>query len=363
MAGNDDHAGVADAQAAPMIAPAGRNATPQLTDRGDESAKYTAPRCERATDLASWSGSLQTGNDDSWCRFPEQAWASVGTNVANDRSVPGHACSPLFARMSFKLRYQLDVDILQLVVHAGVHAGAPTCSLQHQAVRFQWPSVQNPFDLYRLCTTEDQVWACHTHGPTHACRLNLKITDFDVLAIMGEGSLSTVVKALWRDCQQVYAIKIIDKVYIARKGMLDSVIRERAVMDAVRSDLCVRLCFTFQDAQKLYLGMDLCPNGDLFDQIQARKPLPSAAAQFYAAEIVLILEYLRSARILFRCVRCPAVVLPRSNCVLKYLRSARILSRCARYSAVGLPRSNCVLEYRTTAKYSIPSSFPQDICF
>lgn len=48
-----------------------------------------------------------------------------------------------------------------------------------------------------------------------------------------------------------------------------------------------------QDAFSLYLGLEHCPNGELYDQIRLRGRLDEAAAQFYAAEVVLMLAHLR----------------------------------------------------------------------
>jgi 3-phosphoinositide dependent protein kinase-1 len=117
---------------------------------------------------------------------------------------------------------------------------------------------------------------------------------------MGDGSLSTVFHAICNKTGKAYALKVIDKFYIQRHKMVDAVIRERRIMDQLHSDLVVRLHFTFQDEQKVYMGMTLYPAGDLFEQIQARKPLPPSEVQFYAAEMVLILDYLRLNHVVFR---------------------------------------------------------------
>ena len=97
-----------------------------------------------------------------------------------------------------------------------------------------------------------------------------------------------------------YALKVIDKIYIHRHKMTEAVIRERNIMDSFDSPLVVNLKFTFQDSQKLYMAMELHTAGDLFEQIQIRKPLSFKDAQTYAAEMVLILELLRQHRVVFR---------------------------------------------------------------
>ena len=64
-------------------------------------------------------------------------------------------------------------------------------------------------------------------------------------------------------------------------------------MDACRDvPGVVKLRFTFQDCNALYLGMEPCEGGELFEQIRRRKPrgLPPAVARFYAAEILDVVE-------------------------------------------------------------------------
>lgn len=52
-----------------------------------------------------------------------------------------------------------------------------------------------------------------------------------------------------------------------------------------------------QDAESLYLGLEYCPNGELYEQLQERGSLPIADVVQYAAEIVDILAYLRYTEI------------------------------------------------------------------
>ena len=77
-------------------------------------------------------------------------------------------------------------------------------------------------------------------------RLNLAIMDFELLRVLGEGSLSTVFLARRKATGTQYALKVIDKFYVKRHNMTDAVIRERHVMDQIDSDWVVRLQFTFQ---------------------------------------------------------------------------------------------------------------------
>jgi 3-phosphoinositide dependent protein kinase-1 len=48
------------------------------------------------------------------------------------------------------------------------------------------------------------------------------------------------------------------------------------------------------------MGLEYCPNGELFEQLEARGKLPLADAVQWAAEVVDILDYLRSMEVIHR---------------------------------------------------------------
>jgi 3-phosphoinositide dependent protein kinase-1 len=98
-----------------------------------------------------------------------------------------------------------------------------------------------------------------------------------------------------------YALKVIDKQHIIRHNAVDAVRRERNILDRIDDPGVVQLFFTFQDALSLYLGLEYCPGGELYDQIRASQGgLPTDLVRFYAAEIVLILECLRKYDVVHR---------------------------------------------------------------
>eukprot|EP00878_Enallax_costatus_P040720 GHUV01047074.1.p1 GENE.GHUV01047074.1~~GHUV01047074.1.p1 ORF type:complete len:291 (+),score=88.91 GHUV01047074.1:747-1619(+) len=82
--------------------------------------------------------------------------------------------------------------------------------------------------------------------------------------------------------------------------MADYIRNERNILDQLHHPGVVELHFTFQDAESLYLGLEYCPNGELYEQLQERGSLPMAEAVQYAAEIVDILAYLRSKEVMHR---------------------------------------------------------------
>lgn len=56
----------------------------------------------------------------------------------------------------------------------------------------------------------------------------------------------------------------------------------------------------FQNEKKLFLVLEYCPGGELFGLLSKRKRLSEDQARFYAAQILLALEYLHSQNIIYR---------------------------------------------------------------
>lgn len=142
--------------------------------------------------------------------------------------------------------------------------------------------------------------AGHGEKMYHAPRLQISIGDFDLIQRLGDGSFSTVVLGRYKGDGCCYAVKIVNKSLVLRNKMADYIRNERNVLDRLHHPGIAQLQFTFQDSESLYMGLEHCPNGELYEQLQSRGPLPLSDAVQYAAEIVDILAYLRSMEVMHR---------------------------------------------------------------
>ena len=79
------------------------------------------------------------------------------------------------------------------------------------------------------------------------------IEDFDVLEMVGEGSVGVVCRATERATGQMFAIKQLRKESLIRFKQVESVRREKDVLFALRrsSPFIVELFYTFQDRSHL----------------------------------------------------------------------------------------------------------------
>ncbi|KAB1225295.1 3-phosphoinositide-dependent protein kinase 1 [Morella rubra] len=129
------------------------------------------------------------------------------------------------------------------------------------------------------------------------------IQDFELGKIYGVGSYSKVVRAKKKDTGTVYALKIMDKKFITKENKTAYVKLERVVLDQLDHPGIVRLYFTFQDTFSLYMALESCEGGELFDQITRKSRLSEDEARFYAAEVVDALEYIHSLGLIHRDIK------------------------------------------------------------
>lgn len=62
------------------------------------------------------------------------------------------------------------------------------------------------------------------------------------------------------------------------------------------------LKFSFQTADKLYLGLPYTNGGELFHHLQNEGRFSEERSRFYAAELLCALEHLHSFHVIYRCV-------------------------------------------------------------
>lgn len=95
------------------------------------------------------------------------------------------------------------------------------------------------------------------------------------------------------DREKVFALKILRKAEVIKLKQIDHVRDERRILsDVAGHPFITELITTFSDHDSLYMLLDYVPGGELFSYLRRHRRFPEEWAQFYAAEIVLVLEYL-----------------------------------------------------------------------
>ncbi|OAA72132.1 serine/threonine-protein kinase PRKX [Cordyceps fumosorosea ARSEF 2679] len=130
----------------------------------------------------------------------------------------------------------------------------------------------------------------------------LKLSNFELVRTLGTGTFARVclvrpagaTVALDRqDDSEVYALKILRKTEVIKLKQIDHVRHERAVLaDVAGHPFITNLIASFADTDSLYMLLDYVPGGELFSYLRKFRHFEEPVARFYAAEIVLVLEFL-----------------------------------------------------------------------
>ncbi|XP_073685516.1 myotonin-protein kinase isoform X2 [Garra rufa] len=115
--------------------------------------------------------------------------------------------------------------------------------------------------------------------------------DFDILKVIGRGTFSEVALARMRNTHQVYAMKIMNKWNILKRGETACYQEEREVLLKGDRRWITQLHYAFQDDNYLYLVMDYYVGGDLLTLLSKfGDRIPEDMAQFYLAEMVMAID-------------------------------------------------------------------------
>lgn len=124
--------------------------------------------------------------------------------------------------------------------------------------------------------------------------------DFTLLKMIGKGSYGKVLLVKKNDTEEVFAMKMLKKDYIARRNQIEHTRTERSILEKVNHPYIVKLRYAFQNPKKLYFVLEYCPGGELFFHLSRAGKFEEPRALFYAACVVLALEHLHRINVVYR---------------------------------------------------------------
>ncbi|KAL9653028.1 hypothetical protein ABK040_015543 [Willaertia magna] len=144
---------------------------------------------------------------------------------------------------------------------------------------------------------------------------NLKPSSFKKIRLLGRGDVGKVYLAKLKDTNQYYAMKVLKKEEMIQRNKVKRVLTEREILATTDHPFIVSLYCSFQSADRLYFIMEYCSGGEFFRMLQKQpgKCLPEAAVRFYAAEVLLALEYLHFMGFIYRDLKPENILLHASG--------------------------------------------------
>lgn len=133
-------------------------------------------------------------------------------------------------------------------------------------------------------------------------KTSVTIDDFELLKLLGRGKFGKVFMCTQKATGKVYAIKMIRKQDLNSNAVdIHHTLVERLILSSVEHPFICNLKFAFQDSEKVYFVLQYIEGGELMYHVHAQgRPLEMARVVFYAAELVLALDYLHSRNVIYR---------------------------------------------------------------
>lgn len=144
-------------------------------------------------------------------------------------------------------------------------------------------------------------------------RQKITIKAFESLAIIGRGAFGEVRLCRKKDTKDIYAIKILRKADMINKGQVTHVRAERDLMASADNPWMVKLFYSFQDANNLYLVMEYVPGGDMMTLLMKNDILTEEETRFYLAELVLAIKSIHDLNFIHRDLKPDNLLLTREG--------------------------------------------------
>ncbi|OMJ94058.1 hypothetical protein SteCoe_2828 [Stentor coeruleus] len=151
------------------------------------------------------------------------------------------------------------------------------------------------------------------HQPSEKPSGELSLDSFHIEKLLGKGTFGKVMLVRKKDTNAIYAMKVIKKSLIEKYRYVDHTKTERKILGELDNPFLVKLRYAFQSKTKVYMVMDFINGGELFFHLEREKFFTEDRAQFYAAEILLGLEYLHSQGIVYRDLKAENILLESSG--------------------------------------------------
>nr|AML78954.1 putative LOV domain-containing protein [Disporopsis pernyi] len=147
---------------------------------------------------------------------------------------------------------------------------------------------------------------------------NICLKHFRPIKPLGSGDTGSVHLVELLETGEYFAMKVMDKNVMLNRNKVHRACAEREILDLLDHPFLPALYASFQTKTHICLVTDYCPGGELFMLLdrQPLKVLKEDAVRFYAAEVVVALEYLHCQGIIYRDLKPENILLQRDGHVL-----------------------------------------------
>ena len=117
------------------------------------------------------------------------------------------------------------------------------------------------------------------------------ISNYEFKKTLGEGNFGKVKLAIFKDTNEQFAIKILNKNKIKAK-MKTSLFRENKIVKRLHHENIVNVSEIIEDEENYYIIMEYCKGSELFDYIVEKQRLKENEASIFFYQLINGVEYI-----------------------------------------------------------------------
>lgn len=121
-----------------------------------------------------------------------------------------------------------------------------------------------------------------------------KISDFEIQTSIGQGAYGEVLMAVRKKTGKNYALKIMNKEFIASKGKQIAIFRERTILTFLRHENIIRMEGSFNNEENLCLVLELIEGDELGEMVEEYDRMDPTFVQNIVRDLVSAISYMHS---------------------------------------------------------------------
>lgn len=176
--------------------------------------------------------------------------------------------------------------------------------------------IQNNEDKKLLTETEKHIVPIGKYSAKEVISVSTinDLSKFNLIKVIGKGTFGKVVLVTLKDNpKNFFALKILKKEHLVSTKNVKNIINERKILSDLDNNFIVKLRFTFQSKEKLFMAFDYHNGGELFFHLQQKKRFSEDEVKIYASEIYYALSYLHSKLTLYRDIKPENIILDKNG--------------------------------------------------
>ena len=145
---------------------------------------------------------------------------------------------------------------------------------------------------------------------------SLKLNDYDIVDTIGIIPYGRIKTAKSKRTSELIVLKILNKSQIIKSKQIQHISNELNILPTLDHPSIISFLSANHDEKYIYLAFEFIQGGDLFTLLRVENKFSLDKAQFYAGQIVFVLDYLHSKNIIYRNLK-PENILINKNGYIK----------------------------------------------